>query len=145
VVNGMARFTSSIATKRDRALRRTVVGGFTLIELLVVLAIIAVMLTLAVPRYFGQIETAKEAVLRDNLKTTRDVIDKFYGDAGRYPDSLEELVEKRYLRAAPVDPITGLSSSWVLVPPPDGYKGTVYDLKSGAPGATKDGKQFADM
>lgn len=141
----MARFPSSIATRPDRAIRRAVVGGFTLIELLVVLAIIAVMLTLAVPRYFGQIDTAKETVLRDNLKTTRDVIDKFYGDTGRYPESLEELVEKRYLRAAPVDPITGVSSSWVLLPPPEGYKGFVYDLKSGAPGATKEGRHFADL
>lgn len=141
----MARFKSSIGTRSGRAVRRAVVGGFTLIELLVVLAIIAVMLTLAVPRYFGQIDTAKETVLRDNLKTTRDVIDKFYGDTGRYPESLEELVEKRYLRATPVDPITGVSGSWVLVPPPDGYKGMVYDLKSGAPGATREGRQFADM
>lgn len=141
----MARLSFFNATRPDPPGRRAVAGGFTLIELLVVLAIIAVMLTLAVPRYFGQIDTAKEAVLRDNLKTTRDVIDKFYGDTGRYPESLEELVEKRYLRAMPVDPVTGVASSWVLLPPPDGYKGAVYDLKSGAPGATKEGRQFADM
>ncbi len=144
-MNDVERFTPRNATRPGRVDRGAVVGGFTLVELLVVLAIIAVMLTLAVPRYFGQIETAKEAVLRDNLKTTRDVIDKFYGDTGRYPESLEELVDKRYLRAPPIDPITGLSSTWVLLPPPDGYKGTVYDLKSGATGATRDGKQFADM
>jgi general secretion pathway protein G len=119
--------------------------GFTLIELLVVLAIIAVMLTLAVPRYYGQIDTAKEAVLRDNLKTTREIIDKFYGDTGRYPESLDELVEKRYLRALPIDPLTGSSSTWALVPPPDGYKGNVYDIKSGAAGVAKGGKAFADM
>jgi general secretion pathway protein G len=85
--------------------------GFTLIELLVVLAIIAVMLTLAVPRYFSQLQTAKEVVLRDNLKTMRDVIDKFYGDTGRYPDSLDELVDKHYLRTLPADPVATPSSS----------------------------------
>ncbi len=118
--------------------------GFTLIELLVVLAIIAVMLTLAVPRYFGQIDMAKEAVLRDNLKTTRDVIDKFYGDIGRYPESLQELVDKNYLRAVPIDPITESSGSWVVLSPPANYKGSVYDLKSGAPGVAKDGRAFSD-
>ena len=65
--------------------------GFTLIELLVVLAIVATLLTLAVPRYFGKVDAAKETVLRENLRTTRDVIGKFYGDTGRYPESLERL------------------------------------------------------
>ena len=62
--------------------------GFTLIELLVVLSIIALLLTLAVPRYFHSIEVSKEAVLRENLHLVRETIDKFYGDKGRYPDSL---------------------------------------------------------
>ena len=75
--------------------------GFTLIELLVVLAIIAVLLTLAVPRYFNQIDGAKETVLRENLQVTRVAIDKYFGDLGRYPDSLDELVERRYLRSLP--------------------------------------------
>lgn len=136
---------SAHAAKRPDDTGRPAAAGFTLVELLVVLAIIAVMLTLAVPRYYGQIDTAKEAVLRDNLKTTREMIDKFYGDTGRYPESLEELVEKRYLRAAPVDPVTGLSSTWVVLPPPNGYKGAVYDLKSGAAGNAKDGKPFSEM
>ncbi|HEU4845145.1 MAG TPA: type II secretion system protein, partial [Burkholderiaceae bacterium] len=37
-------------------------AGFTLIELLVVLAIVALMLTLAVPRYFPSIDKSKEIV-----------------------------------------------------------------------------------
>ena len=56
--------------------------GFTLIELLVVLAIVAALLLLVILRYFGHLEATKETVLRDNLRTTREVIDKFYGDTG---------------------------------------------------------------
>ena len=119
--------------------------GFTLIELLVVLAIIAVLLTLAVPRYFQTIEASKETILTENLHATRDALDKFYGDNGRYPDTLAELVEKRYLRSAPVDPITESSTTWVLVPPEDQFKGNIYDIKSGAPGNARDGQAFSDM
>jgi general secretion pathway protein G len=117
--------------------------GFTLIELLVVLAIIATLLLLVTPRYESQLQHAKEAVLRDNLRTTREVLDKFQGDRGRYPESLEELVEQRYLRALPLDPITGLNTSWTLLPPPSGYEGAVADLRSGATGTASDGRPYA--
>jgi general secretion pathway protein G len=119
-------------------------AGFTLIELLVVLAIVATLSTLVMPKYFERTQLAKEAVLRDNLRTTRDVIQKFYADLGRYPDSIEELVEKKYLRTLPMDPITESDTSWILVDVPEGYKGSLYDLKSGAPGQARDGKNYAD-
>jgi general secretion pathway protein G len=112
-------------------------------ELLVVLAIVAVLLTLVAPRYFGQLAAAKETVLRDNLRNTRDLIDKFYGDTGRYPESLDELVDKKYLRALPMDPITESNATWLLVDVPSGYGGRVYDLHSGAPGAGRDGTAYA--
>ena len=118
--------------------------GFTLIELLVVLAIVAVLLTLALPRYHGKVDQAKEAVLRENLRTTRDVIGKFYGDTGRFPDTLDELVQRRYLAGLPLDPLTDSPATWTLVPPPEGYRGAVYDIRSGAPGAGSDGKAYAD-
>ena len=116
--------------------------GFTLIEVLVVMAIAALLLTLALPRYFAQIESAKEVVLRDNLRLTRQVIVQFYGDHGRYPDSLAELVDKRYLSTLPVDPITGSNETWRLEPVPEGNKGLIYDLRSGAPGQARDGSSF---
>ncbi|WP_183441448.1 type II secretion system protein [Pseudoduganella violacea] len=119
--------------------------GFTLIELLVVLGIIALLLTLAVPRYFPSVDRSKETVLNDNLRNTRLVIDQFYGDTGRYPDSLEQLVEKKYLRAMPIDPITETSDSWIVVPPDDGSKGGVADIKSGAPGNDRNGKPYSDL
>lgn len=115
-----------------------------MIELLVVLAIVAVLLTLALPRYHGQIDLAKEAVLRDNLRTTREVIDKFYADTGRYPETLDELVDKRYLQTRPVDPITESADTWVLVPPSVGYAGAVQSLRSGAKGVARDGRAFAE-
>jgi general secretion pathway protein G len=118
--------------------------GFTLIELLVVLAIVALLLTLAVPRYFPTIDKTKETILADNLRNTRDVIDQFYADRGRYPDSIEQLVEKKYLRSMPIDPITESSTTWIVIPPEDATKGNVYSIKSGAPGNDKHGKPYSD-
>lgn len=118
--------------------------GFTLIELLVVLGIIALLLSLAVPRFFPSIDKTKEAILADNLRNTRSTIDQFYGDTGHYPDSLEELVEKKYLRAVPVDPVTESSTSWMLIAPDDGMQGNVYSIKSGAPGRDRSGRLYAD-
>lgn len=111
--------------------------GFTLIELLVVMAIVATLLTLVTPRYFAQVERAREAALRETLAVTREAIDRFHGDHDRYPGSLVELVDKRYLRSLPSDPITERSDTWVLLPPPtraDGepLTGSVWDLRSGA-------------
>ena len=118
--------------------------GFTLIELLVVLAIVALLLTLAVPRYLPRIDGARETILLDNLRNTREVIDQYYSDTGRYPDSLEQLVEKKYLRNVPVDPITESSATWIVVAPEDGTKGAVYSIKSGAPGNDRSGKPYLD-
>jgi general secretion pathway protein G len=100
-------------------------------------------LTIAVPRYFGQLENSKEAVLRDNLRTTRELIDKFYADTGRYPESLDEMVDKRYMRSKPIDPITESMDTWALIAPPTGYAGAVADLKSGAAGVARDGRPYA--
>lgn len=119
--------------------------GFTLIELLVVLAIVALLLTLAVPRYFGSAELAKERVLVENLRTTREAIDKHFADRGRYPESLEVLVERRYLRNLPYDPVRESDSAWNLVAPPSGRNGGVYDLHSSASGNSRDGRAFSEL
>lgn len=116
--------------------------GFTLIELVVVMAIVALLLSLAAPRYFQHVEKSKEAVLKSNLAATRDALDKFYGDTGKYPERLEVLVEKRYLRSMPFDPITDSRETWIVVPPNDPEKGGVYDLKSGAEGNGTDGTPY---
>jgi len=118
--------------------------GFTLVELLVVITIIAVLLTLAVPRYFSSVEKSKEAVLKENLVLVRDSLQKYYSDKGKYPERLEDLAKDRYLRKIPIDPITDSDSTWVVVPPQDAAKGGVYDVRSGAPGQGSDGTPYGE-
>jgi len=119
--------------------------GFTLIELLVVLSIVALLLTLAVPRYFGSIDKSKEAVLRENLNQMREAISRYYADKGKYPDSLDALATEKYLRGVPLDPVTESDKTWIIVQPEDPQKGGVYDVKSGANGKTRDGREFSQL
>jgi general secretion pathway protein G len=123
--------------------------GFTLVELMVVMAIVALLLALALPRYFNHLESSRETILKQDLAVMRDAIDKFHGDRGRYPNSLDELVSERYLRALPVDPITDRSDTWQAVAPVtneagESETGELYDIKSGAPGTARDGSAYAD-
>jgi general secretion pathway protein G len=117
--------------------------GFTLIELLIVMAIIATLLTIAVPRYYASIDRSKEAVLKENLYQMRDAIGKYYADKGKYPESLEALATDKYLRKVPLDPITESATSWITVAPQDPQKTGVFDVKSGAPGKALDGTEFS--
>lgn len=118
--------------------------GFTLVELLVVMAILMLLLTVAAPRYFNGIERAKESALKQTLVVVRDAIDKFHADNARYPDSLEELAERKYIRAIPIDPITESSETWQLVAPEEEMPGELYDLHSGAEGQASDGTFYAE-
>jgi general secretion pathway protein G len=118
-------------------------AGFTLIELLVVLAIIATLLTLALPRYFSSVEKSKEAVLKENLLQMRDAISRYHADRGRYPESLDALAGDKYLRKVPLDPITESGATWLIVPPDDPEKGGVYDVRSGAPGRGMDRTEYS--
>lgn len=118
--------------------------GFTLIELLVVMLIIGVLLTIAAPRYFHSVDKSKETVLRDDLSIMRKSLDQFYSDNGKYPDNLEELVSRRYLRSIPRDPITNSEKTWIVVAPDEPDKGAVYDIKSGTDKRARDGTLYAD-
>jgi len=117
--------------------------GFTLIELLVVLAVIATLLSIAVPRYYSSIDRSKEAVLKENLYQMRDAIGKYYADKGKYPESLAALATDKYLRKLPLDPITDSDTTWIVVPPEDPQKGGVFDVRSGAQGKGLDGTEFS--
>jgi general secretion pathway protein G len=109
--------------------------GFTMIELVVVMAVIGLLLSIAVPRYLAALDRGKAQVQQQNLALMREAIDKFYGDNGKYPDALEDLVNKRYLRAVPIDPITE-AADWVTVAPTDSKQaGRVYDVQSAKPAA----------
>jgi general secretion pathway protein G len=119
------------------------ITGFTLIELLVVLAVVATLLTLALPRYFSSIDKSKEAVLKENLYQMREAISRYHADKGRYPETLESLAADKYLRKVPLDPITESAATWILVTPQDAQQNGVYDVKSGALGKGLDGSEFA--
>lgn len=118
--------------------------GFTLIELLVVLAIMALLSTLVLPRYFQHLDKGKEIVLQENLRLTRQVLTKFYHDQGRYPDSLQELLDHQYLNQLPYDPIAE-TRDWLLLAPAEGTAGKIYDLRSTAQGQAKDGRAYREF
>ncbi len=107
-------------------------SGFTLIELLTVIAIIGILASIAVPSFQRSIVRAKEASLRNSLFVMRDVIDQYYADQGQYPMSLEDLVEKRYIREIPVDPMTGSADTWIFIPPEGEAVLGIYDIRSGS-------------
>lgn len=118
-------------------------SGFTLIELLVVMAILATLLSIAGPRYFESVTRAKEAALHTNLRLIRQAIDQHRADTGRFPGSLQQLVDGRYLREIPLDPIVDSATAWVLLPHPDGVTPGVYDVRSGATGSSREGVEYA--
>jgi general secretion pathway protein G len=108
--------------------RLCVQAGFTLIELLVVFTLLALLLTLATPKYLKTLESGKSKVQAQNMATLRDAIDKFRADQGRYPAQLEEIVAKQYLRQIPVDPVSG-THGWLAVPSPNTEETGIYDVR----------------
>lgn len=125
-------------------MQRQLIQGFTLVELLVVMAILMLLITVAAPRYFNGVERAKESALKQTLTVVRDAIDKFHADNARYPESLEELAERKYIRTVPQDPITESSETWQIVAPEEDMPGELYDLHSGAEGQAADGSLYAE-
>ena len=135
-----------------RPIRRRL--GFTLIELLVVLAVVALLLSIVAPRSVDHVDRARDATLRATLKEVRSAIDQFEADRGRPPASLEELVERRYLRELPYDPVTERRDTWLVSSPGDAAAGGtqvvdvlagVSDVRSGAPGAAHDGTPYHEF
>lgn len=115
------------------------VAGFTMIEMVVVMALVGLLLSVAVPFYMGTLERGREKVLQHNLAQLRQAIDRYRGDRGVFPERLEDLVEKRYLRAVPLNPYTE-QADWDLVAPPSGQPGNVYDVRA-RPGTTGDAER----
>ena len=105
-------------------------NGFTLLELMIVVSIIGILATLAVPSYQASVVKAKEAALRQDLSTLRDVLDQHKADQGKYPPSLSALVGTGYLRGIPQDPFTGATTTWQEISDP--VEGGVVDIFSGS-------------
>lgn len=123
--------------------------GFTLIELLIVIAIIGIIAGIAAAQLRTAPQRAREAVLKEDLFAIRDVIDQYFADKGKYPESLDALVEEGYLRRIPVDPITGSEETWQTVQAEatdedTEAEGGIIDVKSGADGQALDGTSYSD-
>jgi general secretion pathway protein G len=117
--------------------------GFTLVELLIVMAIIGMLLTIVVPRYFHTVAKARETVLKNDLAVLREAIDKYYADLNQYPDTLTALADKKYVRSIPVDPYTKLADSWVVVNSEDQDHPGIRDVHSGTDQIAADGSPLA--
>ena len=120
--------------------------GFTFIEMLIVVSIVGILATIALPSFQHAVTKAREAALKENLFVLRDVIDQYYADQERYPPTLAELVEKRYLRGVPLDPMTGKRDSWTFVTVTDeqGQENGIVDVHSGSEQAGLNGVPYKE-
>ena len=124
-------------------------GGFTLIELLAVMTLIVILAGTGLALYQNSATRAKEAVLREDLFRLRDAISQYYADKNKYPPTLQALVEEKYLRSVPVDPITDSADTWQVIlsdPDPGNPSGEigVFDVKSGSDRSAIDGSPYND-
>jgi general secretion pathway protein G len=122
-------------------------NGFTLIELMLVMAIIGTLTAIAIPSYINAVRHAREAVLREDLHTMRSAIDSYTVDKEKAPQSLDDLVQSGYLKAIPVDPMTGTSDSWMpdssdTLMDIDETAGGINNVHSGAQGIATDGSSY---
>src|SRR5215475_7889439 len=92
--------------------------GFTLLELIIVMSIMAILISIAVPNFRTSIRQSREAVLRQNLFTLRDLISQYTLDKQKAPQSLDDLVQAGYLKQIPRDPMTD-QTDWVTEQEPE--------------------------
>lgn len=129
------------------AARRRRAAGFTLIELMIVVTIVGILATISQPMFRSAVVQAREAALRENLYVLRDAIDKYYADNDKYPENLMDLVDRRYIRKMPKDPITGSTETWQVVQFTDEKTPQltgIMDVKSGSDVTGSDGHKYSD-
>jgi len=134
-----------ILTGRRQFLKR----GYTLIELMIVMAIISVLVSIAVPLYQKALLRTKESLLKNNLFTLRTVIDEYTFDKKKAPQTLQDLVSEGYLRAIPVDPITGSDQTWRVIMEDalssvDQTQPGIWDVKSGSDQKSLEGTPYSE-
>jgi len=123
--------------------------GFTLIELMIVMVIITILAGIGLAVYGNSVQSSKEAVLREDLFRMREAIDQYHADKNRYPATIEALVEDKYLRMVPIDPITRSADTWqtTMADPEPGNPSAepgIYNVKSGADGTGLDGTPYSE-
>ena len=121
--------------------------GFSLLELMIAMFIMIILLSVAVPTYQRSVRHARETVLKENLWQMRRAIDQYTADKGRLPQSIDEIVEAKYLHEKPVDPIQ-YTAEWDEIMGEDplsaeGEQGLV-NVKSLAEGEDSDGTPYKD-
>lgn len=118
--------------------------GFSLMELLVVLVLIALLASVVTPVVTSSIERARESTLKENLFVMRKAIDDYYADRGEYPASLDSLVEEKYLRRIPDDPITETRRQWKLIHAEgdSGGQGGIIDVRSESDKTSREGTPY---
>jgi general secretion pathway protein G len=136
-----------VSSMKARTKERRGGNGFTLIELMLVMAIIGTLTAIAIPSYINAVRHAREAVLREDLHTMRSAIDSYTVDKEKAPQSLDDLVQSGYLKAIPVDPMTGTSDSWMpdssdTLMDIDETAGGINNVHSGAQGIATDGSSY---
>jgi general secretion pathway protein G len=140
----MVRTTTS-RPPQDEA--QTHESGFTLFELMIVMAIIAILASVAIPSYINAVRHGREAALRQDLWVMRQAIDSYTVDKEKAPQSLDDLVQSGYLKAIPVDPMTGSSDTWMpdtsdTLMDIDQTAGGINNVHSAAQGLATDGSSY---
>jgi general secretion pathway protein G len=123
--------------------------GFTFLEIIIVLSLLGLLIAIALPAYQDSVLRAREAALRQTLYRVREAIDEYHADQRGYPGTLQDLVDRGYLRSMPVDPITESSDSWQVEFAPynqvdQGEITGIWDLRSGAEGEDLDGTPYSE-
>ena len=133
--------------KSQRTGNRLLAAGFTLLELMIVISVIIILAAITLPQYQKTIMATREAVLRDDLRKMRSLIDQFAADKGRLPQSLDELVSAGYMREIPVDPFTG-QKEWqqTMGDDPNSLEGGtgLTDVHSAAEDTASDGTSYRE-
>ena len=133
----------ALAIEIGEPMKRRQCTGFSLVELLLVLFVIALLASIVAPVVTGKIQYAREVTLKEDLHVLRKALDDYFADTGRYPETLAQLADKRYIRKIPIDPMTDRANTWVEIRG-EGQNGGVVDVRSGSDEKSADGVAYRD-